>query len=205
MKKTFLLISIFLSFSLFAELALVVVDMQPYWMDRGVMIPSNSDVKKINELLNHQSRMIEQAKLHQLPILIVEFSSFGETVPSLSSHLTDYDKTKVIQKTTDGLFDLDNKTRQEALEILADWKVDELIIIGANGGSCVESTIIGAIDNNYKVRAYPQAIADFNYPSILYPYHWDMSQDKEEKNLSRYFESENYQEAEDFFDIFDSE
>lgn len=90
--------------------------------------------------------MIKKAKAMKMPIMVVEYETIEPTNAELMKHIGDYQPVSVVRKPTDGLFD-DPDTRQKTKDILEKWGSKELVVMGANGGFCVEATIRGALHN----------------------------------------------------------
>ena len=97
-------------------------------------------------------------------------NGYTPTNRELLKEIGDYDKVVTIFKQTDGLFDLHNNSAEAANDQLKDWGVSDLIVMGPNGGACVEATIRGALASGYKVWAYRDGIADFQYKTFVYPF-----------------------------------
>lgn len=154
--------------------ALVIIDMQDFFAQRQGTHKQFANPQVLAKIMERQKRMIDIAKSRNIPILIVEYGSdthhpIGRTNSELRNQIGRYRNLKRIVKQRDGLFDSD-PVASHAHRILRRWGVNELIIIGANGGACVERTIQGALQTGYKVKAYSDAIADFNYDRFQYPY-----------------------------------
>ena len=176
--KTFLVL-LFLALSFFLQAnekgksALIVMDMQPYFIERNGSVIDAENAKKIAAILSEQKRLIANARAAQMPIIFLEYESvekeMGVTSPELTSLTLGYERVKVIKKSENGMFD-DPKTKRELTEELAARGISHLYITGANGGACVERSIIGALDQHYTVTALSHAIADFNFVEFIYPY-----------------------------------
>ena len=170
------LIYVFLSFCCLADgvdkAALIVIDMQPFFVKRGGYDSTTENSKKIEAILKDQVATIDAAKNAKIPIVFIEYECdvCGNTNPVLTEAATGYEKVKYIKKNSDGIFDEDNKYRQDLVKYLMENEIQNLIVTGANGGSCVEESIEGALENNYSVIAISSGIADFNYKEYIYPY-----------------------------------
>lgn len=184
-NKWILSLLLLVSFSALAEVArvgdntaLIVIDMQPYFVERGGNQNEPENVRKVNEILANQVQMIQAAKQSGTPIVFVEYEGYGDTNSVLREAAAGYDNIKFITKNTDGMFDPYNNKRDELGEYLRSKEVGNLIITGANGGACVEQSIAGALENNYNVQAYNNGIADFNYKDFIFPYTYNGMFDK---------------------------
>lgn len=174
-----------LSFSALSEVArvgdntaLVVIDMQPYFVERGGNQNEKENLRKTNQVLTNQVQLIQLAKQTGTPIVFVEYENYGDTNSDLRQAAKGYENIKFITKSADGIFDPYNNKRDELGEYLRSKEIGNLIITGANGGACVEQSISGALENNYNVLAYGQGIADFNYKDFIFPYTYNNTFDK---------------------------
>jgi nicotinamidase-related amidase len=150
--------------------AVLLIDMQRWWWEKEANIEGAENRRKFRALLESQKRVLREARNHNVPILIVEFAGYGETLSELIEAVGDYDNFLHLKKNRTGLFSRRNKTKEAALAFLRERNVKDLIVMGANGEGCVASTIIQAIRENFRVIAYPYGIADFNHWEIYYPY-----------------------------------
>lgn len=173
----YFLISIFISSSLFAEnvelgdkTALIVIDMQPFFVTRGRNDKKPENIKKVDEIIKTQIAAIEAAKKANIPIVFIEYALIGDTNVKLKKAAKGYDDVKFIKKSTDGMFSNRNEYLKELVSHLNDKHIGKLIITGANGGACVERSISGSLENGYEVISFSKAIADFNYEDFIYPY-----------------------------------
>jgi nicotinamidase-related amidase len=178
--------------------ALVIVDMQDYFVARGGTKDRGDNPKILSDIFGNQKKMIDAAKRNHLPILLVEYASFGATNQELLEYIGEYSPVITVMKSTDGLFDSRNVSVQAARDVLASWSATDLIVMGANGGACVERTIRGALHAGYKVWAYEQGIADFNYDSYRYPYNYDDRDDIKDLRAEGLKEVEKAKQVVDF-------
>ena len=103
----------------------------------------------------------------------MEYKNFGSTNTELKEAVNEYKNVKYFFKNSDSMFAEENIYKSELSKYLSDKEVGNLVIIGANGGACVESSIEGALSNNCNVIAYNKGIADFNFIDFIYPYVYD--------------------------------
>jgi nicotinamidase-related amidase len=150
--------------------ALVIIDMQEFFINRGEKQNEPENKKKVSVLVEEQLRLIEHAKSQGMPIIFMEYASYGPTNPRLMAAVAGYSDTKTFLKNTDGMFSPDNQYLAGLTSYLQEEEVGNLIIAGANGGACVKQSISGALDNNFSVTAMSSDIADFNYDDFIYPY-----------------------------------
>lgn len=150
--------------------ALIVIDMQPYFATRNGVENRQMNKKALEDITKQQTETIKQAMAADMPIVFLEYHGYGDTNDSLKNLVKNYSKAKFIDKTTDGMFDRSNTYKEELTKYLNENEVGKLIVTGANGGACVESSISGALNIGYDVIAYSKGIADFNYYTFIYPY-----------------------------------
>lgn len=124
----------------------------------------------MEDILLAQIEAIKQAKKNHIPIIFLEYDGFDATSEKLKNHIEDYPNVKIFKKDTDGMFDNGNSYRKDLIEYLKQYSVRTLVITGANGGACVERSIVGALNGNCNVVAFTYGIADFNYIDFIYPY-----------------------------------
>lgn len=193
MKK--LLIGLFalgsLSISAYGNTALVLIDMQSYFVTRGGQYLDETNKEKFSDLISHQAEAMKEAMKFNLPILIVEFDinknykvvvekdslkrklftrKSRKTNKRLLSVIKDYNNVKLIRKSNNGMLSSYNTL----INITGFFKLNDvtnLIIMGANGGACVRASIQDVIGlGDYVVYAYSKGIADFNSKEFIYPY-----------------------------------
>lgn len=149
--------------------ALVIIDMQPFFVTRRGVHNEESNAKKVNDIIDEQVRMIELAKKTKTPIIFVEYDGIGKTNERLTAAAGNYSQTHYFTKATDGMFGTPAQTKK--LEsILEKHRIGNLIITGANGGACVHESIQGALAHNLTVVAHAKGIADFNFKDFIYPF-----------------------------------
>lgn len=150
--------------------ALVIIDMQPYFVTRAGNDKDEENKKKVKEIIKTQIEAIKLARASQIPIVFIEYEGFGDTNEELKKATEGYSDVKHILKDTEGMLSYNNNHTPEVIEYLSSKKVGHLIIIGANGGACVQESITSSLDHSYNVTAFSKGIADFNYKSFIYPY-----------------------------------
>jgi len=164
---------VLISSSSFAEKgnrALVVIDMQQYFIDGSGFAREPANQEKTRQLFDAQVEAIEAAVRTDTPIIFIEYDPFGTTDERLKNAARGAKDVVYFLKNDDGMFSNQNSFRQELVDYLGEKKIETLIMTGANGGACVHESIIGALNRNLSVIAYDQAIADFNYRDFRYPY-----------------------------------
>ena len=148
--------------------------MQDFFVKRGGNENTPKNHFKLSNVMKSQLDVINNAKKRNTPIIFIEYDhtsiNIGETNSTLKNAVRDYDKVRFFKKNTDGMFDDGNKHRDQLVDYLRSNKIGNLIISGANGGACVYSSIQGALEENCKVIAYNNGIADFNFKDFQYPF-----------------------------------
>ena len=91
------------------------------------------DILQAVTLLSHLSKRI--CRIHN--------PTCANLLNRLSS-VSGYEKVASVIKTSEGLFDDPNSAALARAQLTA-WETNDLIIIGANGGYCVQQTIRGAL------------------------------------------------------------
>ncbi len=150
--------------------ALVIIDMQPEFVTRDGNQEKPENQKKVKQIIATQLSAIQAAKKADASIILIAFDNFGLIDTRLKNATKGYVHTSVFIKDTEGMFDDGNSSSSQLDKFLKGRGIHTLIITGANGGACVYASIYGALRHNYKVIAYDNGIADFNYPDFIYPY-----------------------------------
>ncbi len=151
--------------------ALIIIDMQPGFITRGGNHEVPSNIEKVRQIIDQQVIAINHAKEKQIPIVFLEYvGDYGDTNESLRDQVKNYDRVKFFKKDSDGMFEKYNKYLSNLSDYLKKNDIGTVIITGANGGACVESSIRGALENECNVIALSQGIADFNFTDFIYPY-----------------------------------
>jgi nicotinamidase-related amidase len=154
--------------------ALVVIDMQSYFVKRTGTHNDPTNVYKINRIISEQLKAIEQAKDAKIPIIFIEYSvrgqNLGETDGALKAAVSNYKDAVFIKKDADSMLSNRNSNRNELVQYLKNKNIGKLIITGANGGACVFQSIEDSLDIGCKVVSYSPGIADFNYKDFIYPF-----------------------------------
>jgi nicotinamidase-related amidase len=156
-----------LSAPVYAELnnsgfAVVLIDMQKGFFERG----HATDTPELKNLIDHQVVLLEWAVTHEIPVLIFEYDTFGDTDPRLMAPLSHHPFEKVTKYEDNG-FGYDSSA--DALAHLKRWNVDTLIVAGINGGYCVKSTALGGIQAGFDVMTSSDIVGNVNENPPIYP------------------------------------
>jgi nicotinamidase-related amidase len=170
--------------------ALIVIDMQRYFVKRFELDQLPNNKEKLEKLFEQQKKVISYARKQRIPIVFVNYTLVGATNSDLVETATGdlvsirdsrdirrklssyYPAVQFISKNLDNLFENPEVTKNLESFFL-DKGIKNLIMIGANGGACVLSTVIGALNKNYNVIAINSAIADFNNYNFTYPFDFE--------------------------------
>jgi nicotinamidase-related amidase len=137
--------------------ALVIVDMQDQFFERG----NNQDSDELKILMKNNMALTKWAVENDLPVLVFEYEGYGPTTETLEQiYLSS--TYRAVLKSADGGFNTYSDSREEALEFLRHHNIKELIVSGINGPYCVYSTLSGALDLEFKVHSSSDTVADFN-------------------------------------------
>jgi nicotinamidase-related amidase len=150
--------------------ALVIIDMQPHFVTRGGNQNSRENNFKVGQIIGAQIEAIKKAISANIPIVFIEYENVDPTSDLLKAAVKNYHDVKFFTKSTDGMFDNENKYKNQLVSFLKDRKIGTLVMTGANGGACVKESILGALNENCNVVAFSKGIADFNYVDFIYPY-----------------------------------
>ncbi|MEQ1879126.1 MAG: isochorismatase family protein [Bdellovibrionia bacterium] len=166
------------SFAGLEQPALVIIDMQAAFFTRPELSQQPANVEKLRTVLRTQVEAIRLARRARLPIVVIEYYlppsgthiSLRHTVPELKGALAGYGNVRYFMKYFDGAFDERDGEKVKLLEHLSKSRIKTLIVTGANGRSCVASTIEGAVTNGFKIVSFSPGIADFGSTDFIYPY-----------------------------------
>ncbi len=150
--------------------ALIVIDMQPYFVTRGGNDQTPENKIKVDQIIKEQIAAIKLAEKAKIPIVFLEYDGHGDTNSVLKSAVGTYKEVKFFKKSTDGMFEDYNVHKKDLVDYLTSKQVGTLVITGANGGACVLQSITGALARNCSVVTYNKGIADFNFKDFIYPY-----------------------------------
>lgn len=151
--------------------ALIVIDMQAIFVTRTGNQDFGQNATKLEQLNKAQVDAIKRARISKVPIIFVEYRGHGATDKRLIEAAGDHPLILSAEKNTDGIFDDKNSNKKTFVEYFRKHKIENLIVTGANGGSCVRQTIEGALKEGCNVTAYTHGIADFQLTkNFIYPF-----------------------------------
>lgn len=155
-KKKFLIFIIALaSFHLYAkDPAIVIIDMQESYLSEYYPTP------EFKQLVKEQQKVIRWARTKGVPIIVVEYSGLGNTVQLIKGSLGK-ENTFYIQKFSPGAFDEGTTSKREISNILKNYRINELIIMGINADYCVAASIKGALILGMKVISIQSTMGNF--------------------------------------------
>ncbi|WP_413578703.1 isochorismatase family protein [Bdellovibrio sp. HCB290] len=153
--------------------ALFIIDMQSFFKERTGTHKKPENQIKLEELHKQQLLAIAKARESGISIVFIEYllgPESGSTDYRLKDAVRGYTNTRTFQKTSDGMFHDYNTFRDQLISYIKQNNIGTLLVMGANGGSCVEASILQGLNRGCRVVAYNKGIADFNYRDFVYPY-----------------------------------
>jgi nicotinamidase-related amidase len=159
----FILFFLFLTSNAFAQnIAVVIVDMQYGFYTRGRALQTNGLI----QLVQKQKELLTWVKNKKLPVIFFEYDGYQETDSALTNTLWGY-KFKTITKYDDNGFS--GQSGYEANEYLQSKEIDTLIVAGINASGCVKRTVVGALNDGYKIISSSDIVADLYQNPPTYP------------------------------------
>ncbi len=126
----------------------LVIDMQEYFVNT---------VEYKRELLQSQSHLLAYCKKQDIPAVGIELKSFGPTIEPLRSQIDELPRHDWVTKPGSNAFD-----RTDLNEILREWRIDTLLLMGVYASLCVLATAGSALKYGFSIITADQLIAD-NY------------------------------------------
>jgi len=147
------------------NLAILLIDMQDMFME-------DIDPEELNEEMQYQLAVIDYAKEHNVPVVVLEYFGHEETTSVLRKAVDGLENVITFTKwRDDGFEDKDVLTNKGLAEYLHGQGVKTLILMGVKASACVRSTGEGALDNGFGIMTSKQLIADppyWNYEESLF-------------------------------------
>lgn len=182
--------------------ALIIMDMQPSFIERTAKHKEPENLKKTEAVTQKIVDAIVMAKQKNIPIIFIELEKIRPTVKKLTKAGRGYEKIIRISKTTENIFSGLNDYKRELVEFLNAHQVNTLILTGANGGACLMDSIEGALKNNYNVIVYNDGVIDFNREQFIYPF---VNSYGIYQNTQKWCKSCTFRESVSLSDIFESQ
>lgn len=135
------------------KVAVLLIDMQE------IYLTNVSDEEKKREI-PYQLEVLDYCKKNNLPVFVLEFAGFGDTIPILKDKIDSSDKKSYIIKTCRNGFhetSLDEQLKSE--------NIKHLLLMGLYASACVRSTAENALDRGYNILTSKDLIADENSDS----------------------------------------
>jgi len=133
-------------------LAIVLVDMQAGFVG-GLRTGS------LKRIVPNQKRVLKLASNRRIPVAVLEFKGYGETLPELTELAKACPGYTAFEKYVDSGFS--SGAFISWLENHA--KAKSLFLMGINAGYCVKATAAGAIRRGYKIVIHPDMIAGMSH------------------------------------------
>jgi len=129
------------------KIAVVLIDMQVRF------VPNVREDRKPS-LIDSQKKILAYCAEHDVPVCIVEFAGYGETISDLHEILKKIPRTKIVEKYEDDAF-----SNPELKQTLSTWGVNTLLLMGINADYCVKKTAASAIQNKFRILTAPSLIS----------------------------------------------
>lgn len=128
----------------------ILVDMQDFFL-------KTFEKKVRNTLIENQLTVLEFCKKKKIPLVVLEYKTRGiyrgSTTAPLLEKIKATPHTLIIKEKNSGF------TNTNLEQILKDWKIKNLFIIGINANACVQDTAISALKRGYKVFVSKETMA----------------------------------------------
>lgn len=160
----FLLVSILPAQASNSGFAVVLIDMQIGFYERGGV----TDTPGLKALVAKDQELLRWAVEQDIPVMVFEYEDFGPTDPKLMKILEGHEHV-VIEKDADGAFETYQKSREQALAQLKAWNVDTLIFAGINGDACVLQTALGALQAGFEGMSSSDIVGNLNQNPPIHP------------------------------------
>lgn len=106
-------------------------------------------------LIEEQINLIDDCSRMKVPIIVLEFKSFGKTIPKLASEIGKLKEVTVIEKDFNSGFEETNLDL-----VIKRLGVQRLVLTGINASFCVRSTAWAALSRGIEVITSYPLIAD---------------------------------------------
>lgn len=130
------------------NIAVILIDMQTDFVRKF-------DPLALQELVDNQTILLEQARLAKVPIAVLEFHGYGNTIHALNQVLRKDPFCPYFSKDRNSGFSCRSFTSW--LECKA---FRTLLLTGINAHACVKATAASALDAGYEVVTAPELIDD---------------------------------------------
>ena len=119
---------------------LVIIDMQETFYETA----------RSKRTIAECQRLIKKFKHRNEPIVVLEYLTWGETIPEITSLLKDSKHLVLKKNLDDGSVALDRKFHKQKKNI-------RFVVAGVNIGACVMDTVCGLIKKGYHVKVIRKA------------------------------------------------
>ena len=140
------------------NVALTLIDMQHDFMVRQGAQDQVYNQENIRSVIDRQKQLIQAAKRHHAPIIVVSSFESGAYNEELLREIGDYDKLVTFEKYRTNIFESDSGVAHAFPRYLDEHNISKIIVAGANGGACVQSAIASSLAMGYKVVADNEGI-----------------------------------------------
>lgn len=133
--------------------AVVLVDMQREFVD-------SLEPKERKRIIPAQKKILKSCAKKDIPLVVIEYSSFGETIKELQEHIKKIATVRTIIKAVN-----DGFARTDLNATLREFGVREIFFMGVNASVCVLETAKSALEEGYKIVSAESVIADSHWVS----------------------------------------
>jgi nicotinamidase-related amidase len=158
--------------------AIVVVDMQQFFLPKRQTPPGQWS----QTLIKTQLKLLKWANSRHFHVLVFEYVGFQPTIAPVRAAVLQFgsDRFAFVKKGGDDGFTDMGPDQPDPEWILKSWGVQNIIITGINGSSCVLDTVRSALERDFNVFTAPELVANFNMAKLRYPDDswWDQVEEK---------------------------
>jgi|SRR3989344_2228997 len=121
------------------KLAVMIIDMQDYFL-------SDIPQERVPPLVRAQKEVLAYCKTHQVPVLLLEYETCGETIPEIAEAIKELpDFQTVRKKQTGGFSDASTSLFLETRDI------KRVVLMGIYAGACIYTTASDAVCRGLEV------------------------------------------------------
>jgi nicotinamidase-related amidase len=119
--------------------AVIVIDMQKCYL-KGI----HPDDRR--EIIENQLKIIEYCRLGDIPVVILEYKGDGKTIGKIKEAVQGVPRARYLTKSRNNGF-----SGTGLAEILHDWGIKNVLLMGINASYCVKETAKGALEAGFRI------------------------------------------------------
>ena len=131
-----------------ARCALLLIDMQHKFVR---YLPH----EVLRNLVREQTLLIRSCEVLNVPVIVVEYCGYGDTIPVLKYKLRNVPRVRVFKKQSNSAFG-----DRKLIGVLRAYGCNRILVTGINRSACVLKTILAAIHFKFSVHVLEKWIAD---------------------------------------------